>query len=198
MGRKGYQAWLAGKWPRSEWAVKKPGDGWRDSWVIGKPPALATGGSGGRRVPPPKNPVPGAVGGPGAPKPGRVTRDRNVQLEEHEVVTGHRLASLGIDVHFRKPTGLAKTADAFILGESWEIKTPLGASDRTIRNNLRAAFEQGDRVIIDLFRTALTLEAAISQVSRYWGDRRASGLQSLDRVWLLQKNVVDHITRERS
>lgn len=52
LGKRGYQAWLAGEFPRDDWAVKRKSSGWRDSWVTAKPPAN-TGGGGGK---PPADP----------------------------------------------------------------------------------------------------------------------------------------------
>lgn len=196
LGKQGYQAWLAGKWPREKWAVRKSADEWRDSWVTAKPPRLATG-AGGVRIPPPKGPIPGAFTGPGAPKPGRVTRAKGVSIDAHEVMSAYRLASMGLDVHFLANPGGRKTPDALVLGSRWEIKAPLGDSERTIRNRLRDAGRQADQAIFDLYRTALSAQDMTGQLARYWGDRRANNLPSLARVWVLPQNVMEHFIKER-
>lgn len=194
LGGRGYQAWLAGEFPRSKWAVRRRVDGWRDSMVPAKPPLLQAGG--GVRVPPPPTPPPGMFTGPDAPRPGRVSRDKGVRLEAHEVASGYRIASLGMDVHFLIPAG-GKTADARILGQLWEIKAPIGASERTIRNKLRDATDQADRAIVDLFRTTLTAADAEAQIARYFGDRARNGRKALEQVWVLPDNVREHTIWER-
>lgn len=42
LGRRGYQAWLAGEWPREEWAVRRESEGWRGSWVAAPAPVSAS------------------------------------------------------------------------------------------------------------------------------------------------------------
>lgn len=44
LGPSRYAAWLAGEFPISEWAQRRSSSGWRDSYVVAKPPS-----SGGRR-----------------------------------------------------------------------------------------------------------------------------------------------------
>lgn len=46
LGPSRYQAWLAGDFPITEWATLRSSTGWRDSYVVAKPPS-----SGGRRSP---------------------------------------------------------------------------------------------------------------------------------------------------
>ena len=48
-----YQAWLAGDFPREQWAELRHSDGWRDSWVNAKTPrAPASAGGSGNGTPP--------------------------------------------------------------------------------------------------------------------------------------------------
>ncbi|MBB3041211.1 phage minor head protein [Nocardioides soli] len=56
LGPRGYQAWLAGRWPRSKWGVRRSNDGWRDSVVPGKPPRLPGGTAGRPPLPPARAP----------------------------------------------------------------------------------------------------------------------------------------------
>lgn len=198
LGKRGYQAWLAGEFPRDDWAVKRKSSGWRDSWVNATPPALQGGGSGGRSVPPPKSPVPGIPDGPDAPRPGRVTRDKGVGVEKLENVTAHRLASLGWDVHFRLATDdRGANADVWVRGSIWEIKTIEGAGKRTVRTQLDSGTGQGHQIILDLGLTALTLEQAMEQINSYWYGRRAQDLKTVDRIWILTEDVMDSFVMER-
>jgi hypothetical protein len=41
LGDNGYQAWKAGDYPREKWTTKRETDGWRDSMVPSRPPAVA-------------------------------------------------------------------------------------------------------------------------------------------------------------
>lgn len=191
LGHRGYQAWLAGKWPREKWGVRRSNDGWRDSVVVAKPPRLQPGGPGAVRVPPPKGGVPQLADGP---KPGRVTREKGTRLESHEVLTGYRIASLGIDVHFLAPAD-GRTPDAWILGERWEIKAPKGAGRSTIEQAIRRGSRQADRVLLDLHRTALAVDAVIAQIERYWRVRVDGN--AVASVWVLPENVAEHFTKER-
>lgn len=81
LGRNGYRAWKAGKYPRSKWAKKQKNPGWRDSYVPSQPPkagrlvpAKATSAKPPKRpttpqLPPPTPPVEPP---PAAPPMGRV------------------------------------------------------------------------------------------------------------------------------
>lgn len=40
LGRRGYAAWKAGKFPRSKWAVAQKNPGWRESFVPARPPKV--------------------------------------------------------------------------------------------------------------------------------------------------------------
>lgn len=39
LGRRGFDAWKAGDYPREQWTTKRSTDGWRDSWAPSKAPA---------------------------------------------------------------------------------------------------------------------------------------------------------------
>lgn len=53
LGRDGYDAWVAGDFPREEWAKRREADGWRDSYVPAKPGEPNAAGDG---VQPPSGP----------------------------------------------------------------------------------------------------------------------------------------------
>lgn len=53
LGRDRYHAWVAGEFPREEWAKRQENGGWRDSYVPAKP---GEAGSGGPPTPPPVAP----------------------------------------------------------------------------------------------------------------------------------------------
>ena len=63
----------------------------------------------------------------------------------------------------------SKTPDLFILKTNirWEIKSPEGSGKHTIQTNLRNASNQSENIILDLHRTKLTPDQAISRVREY-------------------------------
>jgi len=63
LGRDGYQAWLAGDFPRDQWAKKRETPGWRDSWV----PASPGDTTGGNDSTPPAPPARSTADGPRPP-----------------------------------------------------------------------------------------------------------------------------------
>lgn len=63
LGRDGYDAWVAGEFPRDEWAKRREGDGWRDSYVPAKPGEPNAAGDG---VQPPSDPPAPPAGADGA------------------------------------------------------------------------------------------------------------------------------------
>lgn len=197
LGRRGWEAWNLGQWPRESWAERRSTDGWRDSYGTAKAPQ-PKGEGGALIVPSSKGPVPGAWTGAGAPAPGQVTRAKGVRVLPHERITSYRLASLGENVHWLPNPNDDKSADAVVKRLVWEIKAPEGNTDRTIRNNLERAHQQGDRAIIDLYRTPLSgdIRAVLDAIDAYWGDRTASGGRRVETIWVLTENVRDHFTLE--
>lgn len=72
----------------------------------------------------------------------------------------------GTDVIFQKRER-GKTADLNIDGQIWEIKSPLGNSKNTMDNNLKTAKMQSKNIIIDLSRTKIRPERAVSRIRHY-------------------------------
>lgn len=62
LGADGYQAWLAGDFPREEWAKRREADGWRDSFVPAKPGDPHAAGYGAQPPGTPPAPPAGAAG----------------------------------------------------------------------------------------------------------------------------------------
>ncbi|MDR1195402.1 MAG: hypothetical protein LBL00_02890 [Endomicrobium sp.] len=101
-------------------------------------------------------------------KYGKIIIPYGVNPEPHELETAKFFNKLGKDVTFIAPVYEkgAKTPDIRMDGLLWEIKAPKGNSSRTIENNLRAALRQSANLIIDLRRTKLSEQKAISQINR--------------------------------
>ena len=59
---------------------------------------------------------------------------------------------------------MRKTADIKMLGDEWEIKSPIGGSKTTIGAQLRRASRQSGNIVLDTRRTRLKYEAIEKQV----------------------------------
>ena len=78
----------------------------------------------------------------------------NVPPEKHEYETARYFADRGLNVEFIKPSDIKGTnsPDFRMIGRMWEVKCPLGSSERTCEDNLRKAIKQSKNVIFDLRR----------------------------------------------
>ena len=101
----------------------------------------------------------------------------NIHIEEnglskprpHEILVAKILADYFCsDVVFLRRS-ISKTPDLFILKTNvcWEIKSPNGASKHTIQTNLRNASRQSENIILDLHRTKLTKDQAVSRAKEF-------------------------------
>ncbi|MDR0967394.1 MAG: hypothetical protein LBL75_01000 [Rickettsiales bacterium] len=72
--------------------------------------------------------------------------------ESHELEVANILAGIGKDVEFLAPVYIKGICmpDLIMDGKRWEIKSPIGASKRTIENNFRKAQKQSENIIFDL------------------------------------------------
>ncbi len=57
-----------------------------------------------------------------------------------------------------------RTPDFTVNNTSWELKSPMGASARTIENNMRNARKQSKNLIIDLTRIKIHQQRAIARI----------------------------------
>ena len=78
----------------------------------------------------------------------------NAPPEKHEYETARYFTSRGLDIAFIKPSNIKGThsPDYRMLGRDWEIKSPIGKSNRTFEDNLRKAIKQSPHIIFDLRR----------------------------------------------
>jgi hypothetical protein len=89
----------------------------------------------------------------------------NDSPKEHEFSAAIVIAEyFQSDVIFVRP-GVSKTPDFKIEGATWELKSPLGSSARTIENNMRTARKQSENIIIDLARTKIHQQRAIARIN---------------------------------
>lgn len=107
---------------------------------------------------------------------GTVDRSHVKHVQQHELDTADRLARRGHRVVFRPPDAEGvRSADVLLDGKKVELKSPLGDSRNAITQNIRDARRQSNRVVIDLHRTDLDDEQAITwarQAFERYGDIR--------------------------
>lgn len=89
-----------------------------------------------------------------------------VSLEKHELDTLLVFTELGCNVEL-VPVSLTpctKSPDVIIGGKTWEMKSPIGHSKSTLEHCFKKAARQSENIIIDLRRTKLKQQNAISQL----------------------------------
>ena len=109
--------------------------------------------------------------------------------EPHEISAAVILAEyFASDVTFLR-RGIDSTADFVIKNVVWELKSPRGNSKHTIQNNLRDAGAQSINVIVDLGRSKMSTEQAISKI-RYF---LANGNRHIKKLLLITRSgeVID-------
>ncbi len=84
----------------------------------------------------------------------------------HEMAIAELFANMNKDVVFLKPRNIpgAYTPDIKMDGLEWEIKSPDGKSDRTIRRNIHKASTQSKNIIFDLSRIGIAEEKCIKEL----------------------------------
>lgn len=97
--------------------------------------------------------------------PGKIIMPFGASVLSHEQVVANILISTGFDVEFI-PVRLTPTPDIIFMGMEWEIKSPLGKSNRTIENNMRNALKQSKNIIIDLRRIGIREERCLAEIMR--------------------------------
>lgn len=89
------------------------------------------------------------------------------------------------DVKFIKREDVATTPDISVIrhNQRWEIKNIRGNSKRTIQNNLRAADDQSQNVIISLLETRMTQDQALGRIREFY----ATGPVRIKQLLLITK-----------
>lgn len=123
-------------------------------------------------------------GTPPTGEAGSVHVPEGLRVDEHELQTARRVAAYGADVQFRDPVYGYKLAnpDAFLDGELWEFKSPIGASVKnTISDQFKRAGRQAENLVLDLARCGLQEKVAIQQaIRRFLGQTKIRQLIILD------------------
>ena len=82
---------------------------------------------------------------PNNKKIGIIKVQNGALVQPHEIATARVLIMSGDDVIFLRPSNASHSADIKYGGMVWEIKSPKGASRRTIENNIRLAMKQSKK-----------------------------------------------------
>ena len=100
---------------------------------------------------------------------GKLTQN-GVHLQEHEWKTVKTFLDIGKDISLQPPIQAKDTnsADMWMDGVLWEIKSPEGGGKNTIRHNLERAKKQSKNIIIDLQRCKLKEEQAIKELQYHF------------------------------
>ena len=98
-----------------------------------------------------------------------IEEDGKSKPRPHELIVAEILSEyFKSDVIFLRRIS-SKTPDLYILKTNirWELKSPEGAGKHTIQTNLRNASKQSENIILDLHRSKLTKEQAISRTNDF-------------------------------
>ena len=98
-----------------------------------------------------------------------IEEDEKSRPRPHELMIAEIMADyFKSDIVFLRRL-YSKTPDLYILKTNikWEIKSPTGAGKHTIQTNLRNASKQSENIILDLHRSDLTKEQAVSRVKDF-------------------------------
>ena len=108
-----------------------------------------------------------------------IAADANVW--EHELATAQTLANEGYTVTFiRKSTKPRQhSADIYIDGIAWEMKSPISPKKKAIEKNLREATEQSNHIIFDARRMKRLPDHAIEQEVRVCAYKRIRKIERL-------------------
>lgn len=112
---------------------------------------------------------------------GTVIITADVNVWEHELTTAQTLANEGYTVTFiRKSTKFREhSADIYIDGIAWEMKSPISSKKKAIEKNLRQATEQSNYIIFDARRMKHLPDHAIEQEVRVCAFKRIRKIEHL-------------------
>ena len=90
----------------------------------------------------------------------------NIKPYPHELAIAELFAQQGKDVVFLKPSNIPGVyiPDIVVDGLEWEMKSPDGKSERTIRRNLHKASTQSRNIIFDLSRIGIPEDKCIKEL----------------------------------
>ena len=100
------------------------------------------------------------------------TNSRN-RPKDHELSAAYLIADYyQANIIFLRPS-CQHTPDFDINGIKWELKSPLGNSKNTIKNNLHSARKQSTNIILDLRRIKMSYDKTLSNINYYFRSHRS-------------------------
>lgn len=108
-----------------------------------------------------------------------------VKLEPHEEKTAKYLVKYGFIVDVIRPMNTPKVhnPDFLIGGAIWEVKAPIKYNKNTIKNRIKEAAKQADRIIFDLRNIKTNYMEAEKEIIKLF-----MGNQNLRRMILITKS----------
>jgi hypothetical protein len=105
--------------------------------------------------------------------------------QTHEINTAKFFSKLGFDVEFLIPNRSkdVRTPDIKMNGILWEIKSPIGESERTIKHSFKTALKQSKNIIFDLRRTKIPDIKCVKKL-----DREFLASKSIKRLLVILKS----------
>lgn len=99
-----------------------------------------------------------------------ILKQNGVHLQDHEYATVKYFLDRGYDVILIPAVQVKgmKTPDIEFDGIVWEMKSPTGGSDHTIKHNLSRAKKQSRNIIVDLRRCKLPEDQAIKDLQHHF------------------------------
>ena len=112
---------------------------------------------------------------------GKIIEPPKANIREHERRTAQALARHGCTVEFIVKTEIShtKSADVFINGIKWEIKSPQSSKLRQIEFNIKVAYGQSPYIIIDSQRIKSTPDEKILTFLRHQINRQPKAIRGL-------------------
>ncbi len=102
-------------------------------------------------------------------KKGKIVIPSKANIWPHELAAARALASYGHKVCFivKSEKERENSADCWIDGEKWEIKSPRANHLKTIRKNIKEARMQSNNIIIDSYRMKkVSSEAILREITK--------------------------------
>jgi hypothetical protein len=87
-------------------------------------------------------------------KLGRIIIPHGANIWHHELLTADALAGAGYIIEFLATKNMkhAKSPDALMNGEIWEIKSPVASKLSAVERNLKRAYRQSANIVFDSHR----------------------------------------------
>ena len=116
---------------------------------------------------------------------GKIIEPPKANIREHERRTAEALASAGYIVEFvvKSEISHTKSADVFVNGIKWEIKSPISSNIKQIEKNLKKGVKQSRYLIIDSQRVKSTSDITLEKFLR----QQVKRVKSIKRILFINR-----------